>query len=163
MPTPSPLSPLTADRATWRRVRVLLALGALGVGLALYAAAGGAATPAKPATTSSGSKPVPFKPSATAEQSLTGVWRSQGTPDFKELPGMITLQSDRVAIVAPDMHLPLVGTWHASRQELRVTVPDHGEAHMPYTLDSTRQFLVVRYEDGTTQTYQRLHPHPKAS
>ena len=98
--------------------------------------------------------------SSWADPKLMGAWRSvdadkgalNGSMSFEAKGAKATLEADAQPV--------LVGTWQVTKPgTLKLTVADYGSSLMTYRFDKQR--LVVTYDNGNSQTFEKFKANEK--
>lgn len=93
--------------------------------------------------------------SAVAQSLLPGTWLSNGT-DGLALAGVIEINEDGNARLAPLGHEELLGTWATEGESLTFTMPPHGSVSMTY--DVTDTTLTLTQLNGAIEVLSRAAP-----
>jgi hypothetical protein len=98
---------------------------------------------------------APRAPKSRAGRALVGRWDTDSRSASGNTPGTLELHADGRMRLAPTGFESAQGVWHVRPQtgELELTVPGIGTASMHYT--HSGRTLVLRYADGSTQTFVR--------
>lgn len=83
---------------------------------------------------------------------LIGTWSSIDNPETA-LPGTITLERDGRAVLSPEGHEQLQGTWSTTGQMLKFTMPPYGQTVMSWTI--SKGLLQLTYENGLSQHFKK--------
>lgn len=90
---------------------------------------------------------------ALANPKLVGTWKATAGSE-KALSGVLELNKDGSAKLAPEGYDPLKGTWKATGPgALTLVMPPHGSSEMEYVLSKDK--LTLKYNNGASQDFMR--------
>lgn len=97
---------------------------------------------------------------AFANPKLVGTWTTNSGTE-RALPGLLVINSDGTAKLAPEGYEAMNGTWKESKPgTLSLEMPPHGVSEMTYTLK--KNSLLLTYNTGATQSFERPKSTVKA-